>query len=297
MMVLTPLTSVEELIQQRYSCRTYSIKPLTDKIKEALLDYLNHLEKSEKSPFKGNIRFELLLLDEFDRKKKIRFGTYGFIKGANRFIIGVAKRTEKDLENFGFLFEKAILYATQLGLGTCWLGGTFRRGVFASNVDLSQNEFLPAISPLGFPSAHPSFRSKIIKRAARSKKRKDWLSLFFKGDLDSPLSSQMAGNYTIPLEMVRLAPSASNGQPWRVIMENEEVIFHFFIKRKSSLSRRIFSWPDFPRIDLGIAICHFDVTTKGMSLKGTWRIKKPDILIPKDYEYVISWFEDSTLDQ
>ena len=105
MMSATPLTSVEGLIQQRYSCRTYSRNPITNRLKESLLDYLNHLEKSEKSPFKGNIRCILLQLNEIDRKKKIRFGTYGFIKGANTFIIGVAKRTEKDLENFGFLFE------------------------------------------------------------------------------------------------------------------------------------------------------------------------------------------------
>jgi len=36
-------------------------------------------------------------------------------------------RGDKNLEDFGYLMEEAILFATGLGLGTCWLGGSFTK--------------------------------------------------------------------------------------------------------------------------------------------------------------------------
>ena len=48
--------------------------------------------------------------------------------------------------------EKAILYATGLGLGSCWLGGTFRRSRFAERISARSDEIVPAVASLGYPA-------------------------------------------------------------------------------------------------------------------------------------------------
>jgi nitroreductase len=63
-------------------------------------------------------------------------GTYGFIKGATGFIMGTVGHSEKNLEDYGYVMERAILFATDIGLGTCWFGGTFTRSRF----ELTANE-------------------------------------------------------------------------------------------------------------------------------------------------------------
>lgn len=53
--------------------------------------------------------------------------------------------------------EELILYATSLGLGTCWIGGTFKKGQFAKAMEVNQEEILPIISPIGYESENKSF--------------------------------------------------------------------------------------------------------------------------------------------
>ncbi len=52
--------------------------------------------------------------------------------------------------------------------------------------------------------------------SAGSANRKEWGDIFFSGNFGGKLSRRDAGDYGEALEMVRLAPSASNKQPWRV---------------------------------------------------------------------------------
>jgi hypothetical protein len=75
--------------------------------------------------------------------------TYGVIKGTRQFIVGTAERQSKAMEDYGYCMERNILKATSLGLGTCRLGGTFKRSGFADKIGIKENELLPAISPVG----------------------------------------------------------------------------------------------------------------------------------------------------
>ena len=61
-------------------------------------------------------------------------------KGATGFIVGAAERTPKDLEDFGYLMEHVILFATDLGMGTCWLGGTFSKSRFAGKIEAARGK-------------------------------------------------------------------------------------------------------------------------------------------------------------
>lgn len=53
-------------------------------------------------------------------------------------------------ESLGYVFEKIVLYITSLGLGTCWLGGSFNKADFEKAITLEEDEFIPVISPMGY---------------------------------------------------------------------------------------------------------------------------------------------------
>lgn len=281
-------TSVMEIIQRRYSCRKYESQLLDNKTKESLIAILQGLHTS---PFGGETRFKLLEMSELDPKQKHRFGTYGFIQGAQNFIVGATKTSQYDLENFGYILEVIILYATDLGLGTCWVGGTLRRNKFATQISIKDDEVVPAITPVGYAAKGRSRVDRLTRWVARSKNRYPWERIFFEGDSTNPLPRETAAQYERPLEMVRIAPSASNRQPWRIIKEKNAHTYHFFITRKRSRYSRFFSWPDFPRMDLGIAICHFNLAAQELELSGDWQTINLDFPLPSHLEYFISWIE------
>ena len=79
-----------------------------------------------------------------------RLGSYGFIKGANTYIVGIMDKDKNDAFEFGYVFEKIILFATDLGIQTCWLGGTFNNENFKELAGLNENEFIPIITPVGY---------------------------------------------------------------------------------------------------------------------------------------------------
>lgn len=184
-----------------------------------------------------------------------------------------------------------MLKAIDLGLGTCWLGGTFARSSFATALRLDENEMLPAVSPVGYPRARSTLIDATFRAVARSDTRKPWQELFFAASFSRPLSRDQAGAYALPLEMLRLAPSASNRQPWRILRDEEQRAFHFFLVRTRGY--RVPGRVDLQRVDMGIAMCHFTLTAEEVGLHGAWcRLASPR-RAPRDGHYIASWIEES----
>jgi nitroreductase len=189
--------------------------------------------------------------------------------------------------------EGVILFATELGLGTCWLGGTFNRSGFATTLGIQSDEKVPAITPVGYVASVRGVRDRFLRWTANSKNRRLWTDLFSEGECASPLQAAGAGPYAPVLEAVRLAPSASNRQPWRVLKEQGRQVYHFYLHRSQSYTgaaKLIFGAEDIQRLDMGIAVCHFGLATRELGLPGRWEIKAPaQIALPERTEYVISW--------
>ncbi|MHA2346711.1 MAG: nitroreductase family protein [Candidatus Hodarchaeales archaeon] len=274
----------------RKSIRSFDPTPISLEI----VDRINFfVETNTFSPFQGKTRFELIQLKRVEQRIKKKFGTYGFIQGANSFLVGIIKKNSTyDLEHIGFVFEKIILYITQLNLGTCWLGGTFKRGKLMAYLNLDEGEYIPAITPIGIPALIQNKRSQLIRKVARSDNRKIWSELFFDVNTLNPLILSKDNEYFIPLEMVRYSPSASNHQPWRVVKSDNESVFNFYICREKPFFHKRFSFPDFQRIDLGIATSHFDLACQEMGLPGKWVINNPELDVPMNFQYLISWKGD-----
>jgi Putative TM nitroreductase len=283
---------VTEIIQKRFSCRTYIDKPITEEDQERLSDFLSAIGRG---PFGAMVRFKLIAATDQDRKALKGLGTYGFIKGATGFIVGAVGPSSKNLEDFGYTMERAILFATDMGLGTCWLGGSFTRSSFAKKISATADELVPAVASVGYILKKEQ-AGVTIRQLVGGHNRKPWENLFFREKFGVPLSSDDAGPYAVPLEMVRIAPSASNKQPWRIIKEEDS--WHFYMQRTkgygNSLTFKLLNIADLQRVDMGIAMCHFELSARELGSKGRWEISEPKIEKPDALcEYTASWIGEA----
>ncbi len=284
------MESMIEAINKRISVRSYADRPIEDDKKKQLI---NLLQSTNEGPFGHKVRFALVDFSEMDRNEIRNLGTYGFISGAQLFIVSAVKDgfgeigVAREFVDLGYCFEKIILNATNLGMGTCWLGGTFKRANFAKRANATEDEIVPAISPIGYARDRRTVREVLVRRFANSDQRKPWEELFFEGNLHIPLSGESAGAYAVPLECVRLGPSASNNQPWRVVYQKQQGAFHFYLKR--TLGYNKFNGKiDLQLVDMGISMCHFELSAREKGLDGMWEVVKPDLDMG-DAEYIATW--------
>ena len=285
-MLHEPFTQpVMDLIEARSSRRSYESRPLEIELRTAIVQYL---ETQTVGPLGHKVRFQLIEGKNPQALNKARLGTYGFIKNAKDFIVGALEPGSgyRHWEDFGYLMEKIILKMTDYKLGTCWMGGTFKRSEFGKAIGSLDSEIVPAVTPIGYPTQERSLRDRFIRWGAKSRSRKPWSGVFFEEDFRTPLKRELIGKYAVVLEMVRLAPSASNKQPWRIIRRDD--CFHFFLQRVASQFGHTKSI-DLQRIDMGIAMCHFGLTAFELGLGGHWEDSRPDIQCPQRCEYCISW--------
>lgn len=271
-----------DAIQARSSRRSYQPEALTPNTISRIAIILQNVPAG---PFKTGSTFHLIN-KAAAANQKIKLGTYGFISGAQHFIVGKTIPGEEAFVDYGYRMEWIILQLTALGLGTCWLGGTFSRGEFARLVDLQKKEFIPAITPVGYATEHRSVRDRLIRLGAGSKNRKTWAELFFDRDFEKPLDEITTGKYAQVLEMVRRAPSASNKQPWRVIKADNA--FHFYLQRAAGYNRML-PTIDLQWMDMGIALCHFELSASELHLNGKWQSFDPGLILPESTEYILSW--------
>jgi nitroreductase len=279
------ITSPIETIKKRISCRSFDGRALDDNTKEPLRAFFR---ENTRGPFGNPLRFELVDLTETERAGLKSLGTYGVIKGAGLFIAGGVRKGPRAMEDFGFCMERNILFATTLGLGTCWLGGTLNRAGFARKIGLEPRELMPAISPVGYPAGKRSLTDRAFRFMAKSDRRKPWHELFFDGRPDTPLSRELAGPLGEVLEAVRIGPSASNRQPWRIV--REEAAVHFFLARTPGYDKML-GEIRLQEVDMGIALCHFELAAGELGARGSWREANPSFDAGA-WEYVVSWTLD-----
>ena len=96
--------------------------------------------------------------------------------------------TSKVLEELGYEMESLVLYATSIGLGTCWLGGTFKKGQFAKAMEVEEGEVLPIVLPIGYAKEKKSLIDKTMRFISKCDKRKQWNEIFYFRDFSCPLT-------------------------------------------------------------------------------------------------------------
>ena len=271
------MTGIAETISARYSCRTFDGRPLASGERSRVEELI---AGPHGVPFGSRIRFALLEASATGGAGAARLGTYGIIRGAPCFLAGAVSDGPGAREDFAFALERIVLALTGMGLGTCWLAGTYRRGGFADRIGLKDGEILPAVTPVGYPAARPSLVDAAFRAAARSTRRRSWEQLF-------GCSREEAGPWVPCLEAVRLGPSATNGQPWRIAKEPGLSVFHLGLAGPAAMR-------SVQRLDAGIAMCHFALVAAELGLSGAWAAigasngAHPSLL-PAGTVHVASW--------
>jgi hypothetical protein len=285
-----PITAI---MRKRYSCRNYLKTPIEAGKLSAVQQVMQDLPAG---PFGILERFNLVAATDEDRRGLENLSTYGFIRNPPAFIIGATRPAVFNLENFGYRMELIVLHATDLELGTCWLGGTFSRSGFMRKINAADDETIAAVCSIGHINNDPSAIDHAVRLGAGAQYRQAWESLFLDGKSGGPLTLQTAGDYAEVLEMVRIGPSASNKQPWRIVKDGDR--WHFYLQRTKGYREwwvmKLMGLADMQRIDLGIAMCHFALAATEAGLAGNWQVNQPAIdlaAIPatSTAEYVITW--------
>ena len=266
--------NIIETIQKRRSVRTYTGEPLRDEHVAQIKQYINQLQ----APFGVKARIELFVVNS--NEKPIKLGTYGTINGVSEIMALIYEESFFAETAAAYMFEQAILFCTDMNLGTCWLADFSSRINFKKQIQLKPNEQLRIVSPIGYTSDKQRFLEKYIVRADNlHASRKSFEELFFDKNFNNPLTKTKAGVFSQPLEMVRISPSANNKQEWRALLEDK--VLHFYKK----------PYPMFDAFDMGIALCHFELTCKELGIDGKFEILK-DFPNNDKIQYVISWLSN-----
>lgn len=161
--------------------------------------------------------------------------SYGIFSNVRSMLIMKGNKDDNNLkEKVGYYGEDLILKITELGLGTCWVGGTYDNSKFI----IPDNEMLICIILIG--NIQKSLKDSMVRTIAGSKNRKDIKERIV---ADKEISDWIISG----LEAMKLAPSSMNSQKPTVYYKNDNIIMKVPDDSK------------FNMIDLGIAKKHFEL--------------------------------------
>ena len=223
-----------EAIDYRISRRSY----LPDVIETAKADAIRLL--IERYNREQDLSIELIDdgRDAFNGLRK----SYGMFSGVRALLVLKGKKEVRNLEEkLGYFGEYLVLEATCLGLGTCWVGGSFDKTSPALNVN--DDELLSCVIPIGSVAEETGFKEKFIRRMAHGKVKP--LEYFYKADATPP-QWFMDG-----IKAVQRAPSAVNRQKYK---------FEYIQGAVRAYSE---DTNQYAMVDLGIAKAHFVIAAGG----------------------------------
>ncbi|MDO5111073.1 MAG: nitroreductase family protein [Clostridia bacterium] len=221
---------------QRFSMRKYGGAP-----EEADMEALAQTAKMLSG---DDVR---LVMGEDARVFKPIFLGGGKVKGTPCFAALIY--TGDDLLRCGYIGESFILECTALGLGTCWLGGSYKKGVATAHIKVNKDERMAAVIAFGKPGESYVGRPRKTLAALTGLSQEALIEL--------PEWQQLA------LSCARLAPSAVNGQPWEFRVEGESISV---VRTGANFG--------FGRLDQGIAMLHVELGAAHGGMSGSWAVKE-----------------------
>lgn len=145
---------------------------------------------------------------------------------APHYLVFYSGQEEGFLLNAGFLMQQADLFLCSLGLGSCWLG--------MAKTALPAKNGMEYVIMLAFGNTQDSPRRENI------------------ADFKRRALSEIASGPDDRLEAVRLAPSATNSQPWYFTCQED--CLYVYRKKLGALKAAMYNTMN--QIDMGIALCH-----------------------------------------
>lgn len=229
-----------EATEKRFAVRKYERGPNEEE--------LNELKKQAESISAMGVRIAIGT-SEKAFAPAVSIGK-GRIKGTNCFAAFLSKDAQP--HSVGYLGEAFVLECAAMGVGTCWMG-IYNKKEVAKAIGLQQGETLTCITPLGIPGE---------PYVARPRKTPDKVTGLTQQQLQAlPQWQQYA------LECARKAPSAVNAQPWRFVVEGENI-------RVMNTGSNY----GFGKIDCGIAMLHMELGAAHGGIAGDWEMAEGDAL-------------------
>jgi nitroreductase len=270
--------NIIDIIRKRKSCRTFKPVLLDATDKKELENYI--IENKKKLPI-NEILDPIIIEKTYNNKLKL---DYGMIQGHNTYLLGTSKATTNSRINYGYLLEKILLKATEIGISSCWIG--YFDSSYFNEITVEKGFEIPGIIILGYPKEKQTNLDKFIRFTSNASKRKECTELFFNYNSQLPLNTGVIQEYADSLEMVRLAPSSGNTQPWRIFFDDKAREFHFF---KKPINKR-YEEKGLHDIDMGIALSHFELTSSFNNLSGTWiKYPKNNVNSIDNLQYIMTW--------
>jgi nitroreductase len=259
--------NIHETIHRRYSIRHYESRPVPEEI-------LKDVEKSGETSLAldDSIRVRFHLIREGKQvAERMTFQTGGrwLFGSAPHFIIATSEEKPRFMLDTGFRMEQVILFATTQGLGTCWIGGLFTEERISAFLGLDKKERVIALTPLGYPDT--SFYGRTIHTIVHLggpdiRRRKPLEQIVFGSQWGTPLETKDEELLEV-LECTRLAPSWTNSQPWRFLVDGKEIIALAEVRGSSMRDGK-----HYYRLDVGIAMSHFFLSARELGWKGKWQV-------------------------
>ena len=265
------MTALLETIRGRKSVRSFDGRPVSAEDRARLEAYI----ASVGNPFGVPVRFVLLDAKEHGLSSPV-------ITGESLYAAGMVGKVPNAEAAYGFAFEKLVLYAWSLGIGTTWIGGTMKRELFERAAGLGEDELMPCVTPLGYPAKKRSIRETLMRKGVGADTRLPAEKLFFGGAWGDPLPAEERAKDADLIEMVRWAPSAVNKQPWRIIVTEDAR--HFYERRDMRYTGE--RTGDLQKIDVGIALCHFVLGLEERGEKPEVTVDDPGLAVPEGAEYI-----------
>lgn len=239
-------------IYKRKSIRRYDLTPLPESV---LMEVKAFAESAV--PLIDDIKYEFTYLSAGDVKNLLP------IK-APHYICLYSEAKPNYLMNAGYLLQQIDLYLSHKALGSCWLG----MAKPSKQVALQQNG-LDFVIMLAFGAPNEPVH----------RERPD----DFKRKLTQEMSS-VTGHDAL-VEAVRLAPSASNSQPWFVSGTPEGLI----LSRERLNMLRGALYGKMNQIDIGIALLHLDMAVRHHGRQAIYSFSPQDIPgeVPQGYEFMV----------
>lgn len=236
-----------ELLERRHSVRDYSFMEVSGDIINKLRSELRMSETHEAGlwffvrtddpdPFRGFMR------------------SYGFFRNARNYVACVVDTSYPyTIERAGYFAEQFVIRATELGLGTCFVGGTYSAGHV--NVPLRAGQRLLMLILFGYEAEKKRALMGALTGIVKGKRKEP--EFFFNGSHEDYVKACSEFPWLERgLRGVACAPSWQNGRPVR-----------FSVKREESASAYVVAEVDSSRehrlIDLGIAKFNFAAAAGG----------------------------------
>ena len=205
-----------EAIRSRHSVRQYTDKPIPPETLAALAAEVSCCNEA------GGLHIQLVH-DEPEAFRGV-LAHYGKFRGVRNYLALVGPKGAD--EKLGYYGERLALEAVRLGLDTCWVALTFRKG--KCPVAVAPGEKLVCVVALGYGQTHGvPHQSKSLSEVCRAE-----------GDLPEWFRSGV--------EAALLAPTATNQQKFLLTLSRDRV--------KAESTGGFYA-----RVDLGIVKYHFEV--------------------------------------